>query len=316
MIRRWLIDDRPLDLGSGFSPRKYPAISLPLAAFPLLITCTLLNIFGVLAMLGPGYRYKSTITSAAVLAVILVIQVYASPADQNGKNSNNQPDLATLIQNITRAQIANRIHVKPYSVVREYKVFEAGAERPRTQVLARVSFLPPDQKSYEIDRSTGGIGGNVIRHILDHEVDAARDPREVIVSGDNYKFEYLGEDVLDGQPCYKLRISSKHDRKELLNGTIWVGQTNYRILRMEGEPAKSPSFWVKDVHIVLEFRDVAGMWMQNATHATAHIRFGGEYHVTSQDLNYDLGSVVAANSRPSHHRNGRALIAAEVQGLH
>lgn len=265
-------------------------------------------------MLGPEIRHKSSVTSAAVLAVILVVQVYASAAEPNAQSVSSPPDLATLIQNITNAQFANRLHVKPYSVVREYKVFEAGAEHPRTQVVARVSFLPPDQKSYEIDRSTGGIGGNVIRHILDHEVNVARDPRELFVSGDNYKFEYLGEDVLDGQPCYKLRISSKHDRKELLNGAIWVDKANYRILRMEGEPAKSPSFWVKDVHIVLEFRDVAGMWLQNATHATAHVRFGGEYNVTSQDLNYAVGSAVAVNSRLNHHHR-RALIAADVQAL-
>lgn len=265
-------------------------------------------------MLGSGYRYKSTVTFAAVVAVILVVQVYASPAEPHDKSVNNPPDLATLIQNITNAQIANRMHVKPYSVVREYKVFETGADRPRTQVLARVTFLPPNQKSYEIDRSTGGMGGNVIRHILDHEVNAARDPGELVVNGENYKFEYLGEDVLDNQPCLKLRISSKHDRKELLNGTIWVDKTNYRILRMEGEPAKSPSFWVKDVHIVLEFTDVAGMWLQNETHATAHVRFGGEYNVTSQDLDYAVGSIVAANSRSIiHHR--RSLIAANVQSL-
>lgn len=266
-------------------------------------------------MPGPNYIHKWTATSAAVLAVILVLQMHAAAAQQGPQNVTNQPDLATLIEHIKDAQLANRLQGKPYSVVREYKVFDAGEEHPRTQVLARVNFLPPDQKSYEIDRTTGGIGGNVIRHILDHEVNEARDPRDMIVSGENYSFEYVGEDVLGGQSCYKLRTYPKHDRKELLKGTLWVDKATYRILRMEGEPAKSPSFWVKDVHIVLEFRDVAGMWLQNATHATARIRFGGEYHIVSQDLNYDVGDAVVANAQAVHgHR--RALLAAEVPGLH
>lgn len=266
-------------------------------------------------MPGPHYIHKWTASTAAIMAVMLVLQVQAASAQQGPQNAISQTDLATLIEHIKDAQLANRLQGKPYSVVREYKVFDAGAQHPRTQVLATVNFLPPDQKSYEIDRTTGGMGGNVIRHILDHEVDAARDPRDMIVSGENYRFEYVGEDLLDGQPCYKLRTYPKHDRKELLKGTLWVDKATYRILRMEGEPAKSPSFWVKDVHIVLEFRDVAGMWLQNATHATARIRFGGEYHIVSQDLNYDVGNAVAADARTPHHHS-RALIAADVPSLH
>jgi hypothetical protein len=265
-------------------------------------------------MPGPDYMHKWTASSAALLAVILILQVHAASAQQNGPSASTHPDLTSLIQHITDAQLANRINAKPYSLVREYRVFEAGAERPRTQVVARVNFLPPNQKSYDIDRSTGGMGDKVIRRILDHEVDATRDPRDTIVSGENYNFEYLGEDVLEGQPCYKLRILPRHDRKELLDGTIWVDKTTYHILRMEGEPAKSPSFWVKDVHIVLEFGDVAGMWLQTGTHAMARVRFAGEYKVISQDLNYDVSRTVAVNTRSQHHHR-RALIAADVQGL-
>jgi hypothetical protein len=249
------------------------------------------------------------------LAVILVVQVCAAAGEEKSQAAGNPPDLATLIQRITAAQLANRLNAKPYSVMREYKVFDAGAERPRTQVLAHVTFLPPNVKSYDIDRTTGGMGDKVIRRILDHEVDVTRDPRDMIVSGQNYSFEYLGEDVLDGRSCYKLRTLPKHDRKELLEGTIWVDKAGYHILRMEGEPAKSPSFWVKNVHIVLEFSDVSGMWLQTASHASARIRFGGEYNVTSQDMDYELGSVVAANSHPARHHHRRALIAADVQGL-
>src|SRR6185312_5171497 len=88
--------------------------------------------------------------------------------------------------------------------------------------------------------------------ILDHEVDAARDPREMMVNEQNYRFDYDGEESVENVPCYRLTIAPKHDRKDLLNATIWVDRNSYRIVRVEGEPAKSPSFWVKDVHLVLD----------------------------------------------------------------
>jgi len=84
---------------------------------------------------------------------------------------------------------------------------------------------------------------------------------------------------------------------------------------MDGELAKSPSFWVKDVHLVLAFSEVAGMWMQTESHAMARLRFGGEYNITSQDLNYDVSRAVAVNARPapSHRRHSSAMMAASVE---
>jgi hypothetical protein len=233
-------------------------------------------------------------------------------ASDQEPGSSSTPDVSMIVKRITETQLQNRGRVKPYSVTREYKVFGGDAVSPRTDVVARVSFLPPDLKNYDIDQSTGGMGEKVIRHILDHEVDAARDPKLVMVNEQNYDFQYLGESDLGETPCYKLRINAKHDRKDLLNATIWVDKNSYRILRMEGEPSKSVSFWVKDVHLVLDFGEVAGMWLQTETLALAHLRFGGEYKITSRDLDYDVGNVVALNRhRPRHHT--AAVMAASMR---
>src|SRR5207302_1959342 len=265
-------------------------------------------------MVGPSYRSTFTASSAALLLVFLFLQASAVAADQ-ATSVSERPDLSTLIKRITEAQLENRNRVKPYSVTREYKVFAADAMRPRTEVVAKVNFLPPNVKSYDIDQSTGGMGENIIRHILDHEVDATRDPRTMLVNDQNYTFALAGEDTLEGSPCYKLRITPRHERKDLLKATIWVNKDSYHIVRMEGQPVKSPSFWVKDVYLVLEFDEVAGMWLQTATHAMAHLRFGGEYKITSQDIGYDVAHVTAVNARPAGRRHGRssAIIAVSVR---
>ena len=254
-----------------------------------------------------------TASSAALLLVVLFAQA-AMAADQITVTAEH-PDLANLIERITQAQLENRTRTKAYSVTRDYKVFGTDADHPRTEVVAKVNFLPPNVKSYDIDQSTGGMGEKVIRHILDHEVDAARDPRDVTVNQQNYNFDLLSDDVMAGQPCYKLRITPKHERKDLLKATLWVDRDSYHILRVEGEPAKSPSFWVKDVHLVLEFGEVSGMWLQTETHAMAHLRFGGEYRITSHDMDYDVAHAVAINTSPAvpHRRHQSAMVAASVR---
>lgn len=264
-------------------------------------------------MPGVGARSKSVALVAALVAGFMILHGPLKACGQNA--ASDRPDLNTLVRHIDEAQSANHNRNIPYSVTREYKVFGENNPRPRTQVLATVNFFPPNVKSYDIDQSTGGMGEKVVRRILDHEVDATRDPKLMMVSEQNYRFDYDGEDTVAGVPCYKLTIAPKHDRKDLLNATVWVERNSFRIVRMEGEPVKSPSFWVKDVHLVLEFGEVAGMWMQTETHANAHLRFGGEYNIVSHDVEYEVAQSVAANQRvpAPHHRHASAIIAAGVR---
>jgi outer membrane lipoprotein-sorting protein len=190
-------------------------------------------------MVGPANRSVCTASSAALLLVFLFLQATAFASEQ-ATPAAGVPDLTTLVRRIAEAQLDNGNRVKPYSVTREYKVFGADTVRPRTEVVAKVNFLPPNVKSYDIDQSTGGMGEKIVRHILDHEVDATRDPRTLMVNEQNYGFAFEGEDMLAGNLCYRLTIAPKHERKDLLKATIWVDKNSYHIVRMEGEPAKSP----------------------------------------------------------------------------
>jgi hypothetical protein len=254
---------------------------------------------------------RSNYVSISAVLVIAFVWAQSAAAQQS---PGQPPDLATLVRYISQAQTQNRTRTFPYTVTRDYKLFGSNAERARTEVVAKINFLPPNMKTYDIDQSTGGIGEKVVRRILDHEVDAARDPREMMVNEQNYRFDYDGEESVDNLPCYRLTIAPKHDRKDLLNATIWVDKNSYRIVRMEGEPVKSPSFWVKDVHLVLDFGEVAGMWMQTEIHALAHLRFGGEYKIVSQDLDYNVARSVASNThRVTRRRHSSAIIAASVE---
>jgi hypothetical protein len=241
-------------------------------------------------------REAFEISPAALVLVFLFLQTNATAADQMAASAA-PPDLATIVQRLTQAELDVRARARAYSLTREYKVFRADANDPRTDVVAKVNFLPPNMKTYDIDQSTGGLGERVVRHILDREIEATRNPAAMMVAEQNYDFSFAGEDVTAGRPCYRLDIAPKHQRKDLLKATVWVDKDSFRILRIEGEPVRSPSFWVKDIHLILEFGEVSGMWMQIETHSFARMRFGGEYRVTSQNLNYDLASSVAVKRR-------------------
>jgi hypothetical protein len=83
-------------------------------------------------------------------------------------------------------------------------------------------------------------------------------------------------------------LNPKRNDKELIEGQLWVDQQTYNIRRIEGKPAKSPSWWVHDVHLRMSYADVDGMWLRTFTYAVADVRFKGKYEMVSRDLEYHV----------------------------
>jgi hypothetical protein len=59
--------------------------------------------------------------------------------------------------------------------------------------------------------------------------------------------------------------------------------------------AKSPSWWVKDVNLVVNFGLMDGVWTQLASHAVADVRVLGKYTVQGQVLDLQASTAVASN---------------------
>jgi hypothetical protein len=74
-----------------------------------------------------------------------------------------------------------------------------------------------------------------------------------------------------------LGIFPKRKEKHLLRGQIWVDASTFRIRRIEGVPARSPSFWLKDIRISLQFAELGGMWVPVTFDSIATVRFLGQY---------------------------------------
>src|SRR5215469_14212868 len=232
---------------------------------------------------------RSQIASMSLILLLLFIACTQLPA--NGADGDL---LKSIIQRMEAALQQNRAHARPYSVTRDYVLYGNDPEHVKGHIVAQVNFLPPNRKSYDIAESTGGFQEKVVRRVLDHEVEVRRDPQNTWLTSHNYDFELVGEQTLNGRRCYVLKTHPKRSDKELMKGNVWVDADSYRILRVDGEPQKSPSFWVKDVHIMLDFGDVSGMWLQTHTQAVAHVRFAGDYRMFSRDMRYDTAPVLAS----------------------
>lgn len=216
--------------------------------------------------------------------------------------------LQTILNRMAETRAENRTHLRPYSVVRNYRLFAKEKQTTRAEVIAYVTFVPPDVKHYAIRQANGmGLGENIVRQMLDHETDIVKDYGSTDLTPDNYEFRFVREEQLNGQRCYVLEMLPKRKGKTLLRGQIWVDAATYQLRRTEGEPGQAPSWWLRDSRIVLIYGEVGGMWLQTASESTANVRFVGRHTMVGHDVEYsfnelaaDAGTVIA---RPSESRS-------------
>jgi hypothetical protein len=96
-----------------------------------------------------------------------------------------------------------------------------------------------------------------------------------------------------------MSITPKTPNKYLLKGRIWIDPEEYTIIRIEGSPAKSPSFWVKNVHFIHEYAKRGEFWFPASDRSVTDARMFGRTEVTIEYFDYALNkSGVSASHEP------------------
>lgn len=204
--------------------------------------------------------------------------------------------LNAIIEAMEKAQAGLRPQVS-YQVIREYRLFSANDSKANSDVVAEINFRPPASKDYRIQQSSGSDRGQqVVRRILDHEVEASSSLSHgrATLNTSNYEFTYIDEAILDGQPCYRLGLKPRRKDKDLISGEAWVDKHSFFVHQVEGELAKTPSWWLRKVRVKLAFAELEGTWLQTSMEAVADVRIVGRHTLTSRILDYRGADEVAS----------------------
>ena len=209
------------------------------------------------------------------------------------------PDMNLILQRLEDIQHQDPAQSRPYEVTREYKVFRGYDKQPTSEVMAQINFVPPDVKTYKIIQTRGNSRGEkIVRELLDRETESAKKGHGSEISRTNYDFVFLRQENFGVVPEYVLRIVPKRKDKYLLRGQIWVDASTFHIRRIEGVPAKSPSFWIKDIHITLQYAELGGMWVPVSFDAIATVRFLGQFTLAGLNIQAPDPLPTAPNSHP------------------
>jgi hypothetical protein len=161
----------------------------------------------------------------------------------------------------------------PYRAVRRLEAENRGR---RGWLEAVTEYSIENGVTYQVTSEGGSslVRSKVLRTVLEGE-------REIIAGGEtarsslalaNYAFQPNG---VDGDGLANILLSPKRKERVLVSGTMFLRPDDGDLVRLQGQLAKSPSFWIRNVEIVRSYERIGGVVVPVTLESTAHVRLLG-----------------------------------------
>jgi hypothetical protein len=189
-----------------------------------------------------------------------------------------------------------------YTASRRY-VLENSRHHKRAEMLVAVKCLDDGSKQFETVSATGwgAARSHVFPKLLESESEASLPGvrERSRITPQNYSFEMVGTDYIDQRAAYVIAIAPRTQNKYLVQGRIWVDVEDYAIVRIEGKPARNPSFWTRSVHFVHTYQKSGVLWLPASDLSVTDVRILGATELTIEYFGYETGVATLSASRES-----------------
>ncbi len=233
------------------------------------------------------------------ISLCVVLFCWPVPAQENG---TLRPENITAEEIVTRmaANNSRRQHeLQAYTGQREYHLLYTGFPgRHEADLVVEVRYQSPDTKDFTIISQSGShfIINRVFKKILETEREAAdqRNQASTAPTDQNYRFELLGVEDVEGRPAYVLHLEPKIENRLLYRGRIWVDAADFALCKIDGEPAKRPSIWISNVEVHHRYKKIGEFWLPAENESNTDVRLGGHATLSIHYGDYKVVSEVHA----------------------
>ncbi|WP_213807675.1 outer membrane lipoprotein-sorting protein [Granulicella sp. dw_53] len=203
------------------------------------------------------------------------------------------------------------VALESYETERTYRVdYKGTGGHHEAEMRIRVEYTAPERKKMTVLSETGSkfLCQKILHKLVESEEEAtAKTNRtQMSLSAENYTAELEGEETLDGIRTWVLKVVPKVDNKFTYRGRVWVSQDDYAMMRVVGEPAKNPSWWINHANFDSRYMRRGEVWVPQRNVSTSHVRIGGEATLT---IDYGEYAVLAARPLKQGPEQAAALAA-------
>jgi hypothetical protein len=213
-----------------------------------------------------------------------------------------RPAVAEIVARMLEKNKERLAALEHYESERTYKVeYKGTGGEHHAELEVRMVYTGPNQKQFTVESESGSkfLCEKVLRKLVEGEREAAAksNQMQMTLGPNNYDAAMVGEEVVatTGGPVrtWVLQVAPKVDNKFTYRGKVWVSEDDYAVVKIQGEPAKSPSWWINQAAFESDYVRRSGVWLPEKNVSSSHVRLGGEATLT---IEYGTYPVVTARA--------------------
>jgi len=204
---------------------------------------------------------------------------------------DSRPSLTApeILERMAQADGARRTALAGYTGVRHYR-FENKKSNKHAEMTVRMTCGADGIKTFEVveESGSGFVRSHIIHKMIEAEEESSQkgERKESRIIPENYDFRLVGSETLEGRDSYVLEINPKKPTKFSVRGRIWVDAEAFAIARIEGQPAKNPSFWIRSVQVEQRYGRTGQFWLPALNHSVAQAKIFGTTEVVIEYSDY------------------------------
>jgi len=210
--------------------------------------------------------------------------------------------LSEVVEKLTEMNSERATALIGYRSRRTYDLDYKGIpSNMHAEMVVDLKYTAPSTEEFKVISQSGSkwMIDLILKRLLESERESHDDKNRdgVQITGKNYNFTMLDAQAASDGCSYVLGVEPKVPTKFLFRGKIWVNDKDFAVCKIEAEPAKNPSFWIKKTDIHHAFMKVGEFWLPEENTSVSHVRFDGRATLTIKYGDYELDSAHALNMR-------------------
>lgn len=236
-------------------------------------------------------RNHYLLTLACVAFCLMPKQPAAQTSAQG--TAKVQPTAAEIVQKLVDRNAERAQALEGYRGRRAYGLDYVGfPANLHATMIVDVNYTAPAIKEFTIVSQSGPkwVIDHIFKRLLETEREAIEGEnwKRTSLDSKNYDFTLVADPRADEHCPYTLKVEPKAATKFLFRGRIWVDAKDFAVCRIEAEPAKNPSLWIKRTDISHVYLKTGNFWLPTENKSVSVIRTGGRATLTIEYQNYEI----------------------------
>ena len=221
--------------------------------------------------------------------------------------------LEQVVSNLEQRNALRAAALEEFEGKRIYRVQYRGFPSDKdAEMVVKVSFHAPNSKEFTVVSQAGSkfVIDHVFKKLLEGEEEAAKgdNRQDSALTRQNYNFELAGYEPTQNGGQYVLKLLPRTRNRFLYRGRVWVDAKDFAVVRIEGEPGKNPSMWIKRTDIAHRYVKVNDFWLPAENHTESFIRLGGKATLSIEYQDYKIIKSTPLDAAKKLHPDGDSAL--------